>query len=237
MSPLNHKRTTISLAPPIFYAVKKWQLKDRRLPISTLEIPKFELHLIFSYFLICLLFQSSLEAWTTEDWNLAKLSTIHHPRQPQRQLRQSGFGRRGRKLHGQPQQGGRHVGCCCQSPSTTTAATTTDESSSNATTTTGIYLPRVSELPLSKKLGCLLTFKNMFLIVIGSRFFGTGGPRYMQEIGTPKIGLHIMNLNIKRPRIAVNLRIGSRKTAISQSHIRKIADKKAHIARAAWSVI
>ncbi len=67
----------------------------------------------------------------------------------------------------------------------------------------------------------------MFLIVKGSRFFGTDGPRYMQEIGTPKIGLHIMNLNIKRPRIAVNLRIGSRKTAISQSHIRKIADKKA----------
>ncbi len=32
MSPLNHKRTTSSLAPPIFYAAKKWQLKDRRLP-------------------------------------------------------------------------------------------------------------------------------------------------------------------------------------------------------------
>ena len=48
----------------------------------------------------------------------------------------------------------------------------------------------------------------------------------MREIGTQKIGSHIMNLHIKRPRITVNLRIGSRKMAISQSHIRKIADKK-----------
>jgi len=32
----------------------------------------------------------------------------------------------------------------------------------------------------------------------------TGGHSYMQEIGTPKIGSHIMNLNIKRPRITVN---------------------------------
>jgi len=48
----------------------------------------------------------------------------------------------------------------------------------------------------------------------------------MREIGTQKIGLHVMNLHIKRPRITVNLRIGSRKMAISQSHIREIADKK-----------
>jgi len=32
----------------------------------------------------------------------------------------------------------------------------------------------------------------------------TGGPRYVREIGTPKIGSHIMNLNIKRPRITIN---------------------------------
>jgi len=33
----------------------------------------------------------------------------------------------------------------------------------------------------------------------------------MREIGTPKIGSHITNLHIKRPRITVNLRIGCRK--------------------------
>jgi len=49
----------------------------------------------------------------------------------------------------------------------------------------------------------------------------------MQEIGTPKIGSHITNSNIKIPRITVNLRIGCRKMAISQSHIREITDKKA----------
>ncbi len=48
----------------------------------------------------------------------------------------------------------------------------------------------------------------------------------MREIGTPKIGSHIMNSHIKRPRITVNLRIGSRKKAISGLHIREIADKK-----------
>ncbi len=32
----------------------------------------------------------------------------------------------------------------------------------------------------------------------------TGGPRYMQEIGTPKIGWNIMNWHIKRPRMTVN---------------------------------
>ncbi len=54
----------------------------------------------------------------------------------------------------------------------------------------------------------------------------TGGPRYMREIGTPKIGSHITNSHIKRPRITLNQRIGSRKEAISGSHIHKIADKK-----------
>jgi len=32
----------------------------------------------------------------------------------------------------------------------------------------------------------------------------TGGPRYIREIGTPKIGSHVMNSHIKRPRITVN---------------------------------
>jgi hypothetical protein len=32
----------------------------------------------------------------------------------------------------------------------------------------------------------------------------TVGPRYMREIGTPKIGLHIRNSHIKRPRMTVN---------------------------------
>jgi len=54
----------------------------------------------------------------------------------------------------------------------------------------------------------------------------TGGPRYIREIGTTKIGSHITNSHIKRPRTTVNQRIGSRKEAISGSHIRKIADKK-----------
>ena len=48
----------------------------------------------------------------------------------------------------------------------------------------------------------------------------------MREIGTQKKGLNIMNSNIKRPRITVNLRIGPRKMVISQSHMREIADKK-----------
>jgi len=55
----------------------------------------------------------------------------------------------------------------------------------------------------------------------------------MQEIGTTKIGLNITNLQIKRPRIPVNQRIGSRKEAISGSHVFEIADKRPHIKRAA----
>jgi len=39
MLPHNHKRTTSSLAPPIFYVAKKWQLKDRRLSISASSCP------------------------------------------------------------------------------------------------------------------------------------------------------------------------------------------------------
>jgi len=48
----------------------------------------------------------------------------------------------------------------------------------------------------------------------------------MPEIRTPKIGSHITNSNKKRPRMTVNLRIGSRKKTISGSHILEIADKK-----------
>jgi len=65
-----------------------------------------------------------------------------------------------------------------------------------------------------------------FLIGVASLQVITGGPRYMREIGTPKIGSHISNSHIKRPRITVNQRIGSRKEAISALHIREIADKK-----------
>jgi hypothetical protein len=32
----------------------------------------------------------------------------------------------------------------------------------------------------------------------------TGGPCYMQKIGTPKIDSHITDLHIKRPRMIVN---------------------------------
>jgi len=32
----------------------------------------------------------------------------------------------------------------------------------------------------------------------------TGGPRYMLEIGTPKIESHITNSHIKRPRMTVD---------------------------------
>ncbi len=37
MSPLNHKRTTSYLAPPIFIVEKNQQLKDRRFPIKDRE--------------------------------------------------------------------------------------------------------------------------------------------------------------------------------------------------------
>jgi len=55
----------------------------------------------------------------------------------------------------------------------------------------------------------------------------TGEPHYIREMGNPKIDWHITNLNIKRPRITVNLRIGSWKMAIFQLYLRKIADEKA----------
>ncbi len=60
----------------------------------------------------------------------------------------------------------------------------------------------------------------------GNRIGYTGGPRYMRETGTPKIGSNLLNLHIKRPRITVNERKGSRKKAIFQLHICKIVDQK-----------
>ncbi len=33
---------------------------------------------------------------------------------------------------------------------------------------------------------------------------GTGGPRYMRDIGTKKLGSHILNSHIKRPRMPIN---------------------------------
>jgi len=54
---------------------------------------------------------------------------------------------------------------------------------------------------------------NRELLAISIR--STGGPCYIREIGTPKMGSNIKNLHIKRPRITVNQRIGSRKEAIS----------------------
>jgi hypothetical protein len=48
----------------------------------------------------------------------------------------------------------------------------------------------------------------------------------MREIGTKKLGSHIMNSLIKRPRIPVNWGIGFLKRANFQSHICEMADKK-----------
>jgi len=50
----------------------------------------------------------------------------------------------------------------------------------------------------------------------------------MRELGTPKIGSHITNLHIKRPRITVNKRIGSKKKTFldhiyAKSQVRKTA--------------
>jgi len=60
----------------------------------------------------------------------------------------------------------------------------------------------------------------------------------MREIGTQKIGSNITNSSIKRPRVTVNQRIGSRKEAISGSQKREIADKEtAYITRAACTVL
>ena len=60
----------------------------------------------------------------------------------------------------------------------------------------------------------------------------------MREIGTPKIGSHIASSNIansdiKRQRITVNKRIGSRKRPFLDSIYTKSQIKRPHITRAA----
>jgi hypothetical protein len=52
-------------------------------------------------------------------------------------------------------------------------------------------------------------------------FAFTGGPRYMREIETPKVGSHI-----KKTKDDGKLEDRFQKNAISGSHIRGIADKK-----------
>ena len=71
--------------------------------------------------------------------------------------------------------------------------------------------------------------KHFVLKEVMRVFRSTGVPRYMREIGTEKISSYITNSHIKRPRMTVNKRIGSRKMADFQLHIRKIADKKDRI--------
>ncbi len=48
----------------------------------------------------------------------------------------------------------------------------------------------------------------------------------MREIGTKKLGSHIMNFNVIRPSIPINQGIGSSKIDNFQWHIRELADKK-----------
>jgi len=58
----------------------------------------------------------------------------------------------------------------------------------------------------------------------------------MRDIGTPKIGSHITNSHIKRPRITVNLRIGSRKRPFLDLAYAKSQIKRPPITRAACSM-
>jgi len=46
--------------------------------------------------------------------------------------------------------------------------------------------------------------KRKFAISSVRHISSTGGPRYMREIGTLKVGWHIKILHIKRPRITLN---------------------------------
>jgi hypothetical protein len=45
MLPLDHKRTTSTLAPPIFYVEKNWHIKDRRFPFEIAHLAG-QLHMI-----------------------------------------------------------------------------------------------------------------------------------------------------------------------------------------------
>ncbi len=64
----------------------------------------------------------------------------------------------------------------------------------------GFIITNISKILI---LDIFLTKKSVLSIVL-SIFANTGGPRYMREIGTPKIGSHVMNLHMKRPRITIN---------------------------------
>jgi hypothetical protein len=59
-------------------------------------------------------------------------------------------------------------------------------------------------------------------------FMGTLIIYYIKNVltvhaGTKKLGTHIINSHIDRPRMTINLKIGSLNKDSSQSHIRKIA--------------
>jgi len=59
----------------------------------------------------------------------------------------------------------------------------------------------------------------------------------MREIGTPKIGWHVTNLHIKRPRITVNKRIDSRKRPLLDRIYMKSQIRRPHIPRAACTIL
>jgi len=54
----------------------------------------------------------------------------------------------------------------------------------------------------------------------------------MREIGTQKIASYITNLHIKRPKITVNQRIGSKKRPFLNGIYAKSQIKRSHITRA-----
>ncbi len=83
-----------------------------------------------------------------------------------------------------------------------------------------------------KDLGFNSLFPVLFIKVINYLLESTGGPRYMRQIGTPKIDSHIMNLYIKRPRMTVYQRIGSRKRPFLDRKYVKSQIKSPHITRA-----
>jgi hypothetical protein len=66
---------------------------------------------------------------------------------------------------------------------------------------------------------------------------GTGGPRYLREIGTPKISQDIINLHIKGPRITVNLSMGSRNRSFFNRICAKSQIKRPHTMRAACTFV
>ncbi len=61
----------------------------------------------------------------------------------------------------------------------------------------------------------------------------TGGPRYMQKIGTRKIGEHIMNSHIKRPQMTIKIHQVPYKRPIFNHIYAKSHLKRPHITRSA----